>query len=242
MEAALGNLLTVIALLGSLALDARAQTSPEALILVHPAGDMTMVVATFHRTLPHDDVRGRLTRLGGLLGGRMDRVTVSDRSAPQAEGKRTLAPSQMTSAEALLKGGSIGSSDAFNLQPFLEVFGDLGTFEVLFVVPPNPAFAGLTRYDDGKTTVRLVQAGSPYRYAFSVRDPSGPRPRLPLRQPAQDEAGETPKSAGGSGARRSSQGLPIVLGLGVGAGVVVYVWLRRRIPSQGDAGQGDNVR
>ncbi len=242
MEAALGNLLTAIALLGSPALGARAQTSPEALVLVHPAGDMTTVVATFHRTLPHDDVRGRLTRLGGLLGGRMDKVTVSDRSAPQTEGKRTSAPSQMTSAEALLKGGSIGSSDAFNLQPFLEVFGDLGTFEVLFVVQPNPAFAGLTRYDDGKTSVRLIQAGSPYRYAFTVRDPSGPRSKLPLRQAAQEETEETQKSAGGSAARRSTQGLPIVLGLGIGAGVLVYAWLRRRVNQREGAGRGDNDR
>jgi hypothetical protein len=157
---------------------------PDVLVLVEPIGEEANVAVTYSRAVSHADARSSLSRLAGLAGWKLRRVSVNDQElfADDESGRRTSLGKQ-TGIEATAANVAVTYGRAFRLQPFVEAYRDAGRLDLLFLMGGLNEFTGLRSYDDPALSVKLLQEGGPYRYRIEVRKRSGALPKLPLDEP-----------------------------------------------------------
>jgi len=130
---------------------------------------------------------------------------------------------KQTGLEMTLRGAVFERDGAFVIAPIVEAMRAARRIEILFMVPPIAGFRGLASYKSGGLSVRLMQAGNPYRYSVERASADTPVPELPLYEPAPMRA-QHRQQQGGTQARPLVW--VVVIALGVGAATFVVV-LRR---------------
>jgi hypothetical protein len=228
---------------------ARAQLKPDALILVQPSRGSAEVVVVFPHTIPHQDAKARIVKLGTISGWTIKAVSVTDQTietggAPGVGGRRTVG--KQTEITASLSPAPQFAGNAFVLQPYLEAFSDLGRIELLYVFPRDSRFVGIRELDNPDLSLRLINPGGPYRYVVDFKRHGGKIANLPLTQPvagsnniaASNRPAATPPAERTDHTART---LLLIFGIATISGILAYAFLRiwgrhRASASRGAAG------
>ncbi|MBM3494617.1 MAG: hypothetical protein FJX72_09935 [Armatimonadetes bacterium] len=190
-------------------------------MLVQPYGYVTSIAMTYSSKVPHSQARARLVRFATAAGVEVASVSVRDEWANAfgtAGGSRASGRRQ-TGLEATLRGAGLVLDRAFRLDPFVEALGDVGSFEVLFMMDRREGFAGIRSYDGPGVSLRLIQDGAPYRYAFRTSGGTARRAAIPVYEP---EARSSPVAASRQEQRGRRANVPVLM-WGTACGVAVYL-------------------
>ncbi len=202
-----------------------ARRAPDAIILVQPSADRAYVSVTFSRYLTREEVKQYFARLRAAVGWTSGAIDVF--YTDSATGDKAPAAKRegvWTEVAALLSSAPQVRDRAFVLQPFIDAFADLNSFNLLYMVGKARDFAGLRSYRSTALDVTLINDGGPYKYAVDIKDHTGPLPRLPLTEASA--AAAPVASNAGRGVGIVSQLAVVVLCAGVVA-LVAFVVVSR---------------
>jgi hypothetical protein len=160
------------------------QAPSDAIILIAPSGNNTTLLSVImDKVISHNQLQDRLQEILRQTGWRLLSMDIRDDVITSQSGYR---PMKQTSASLILNDAILKKEGGYWLQPFVNAFADLNVFEVIYMDKEDASFQGLRDFTNPSLKIKLIQAGSPYRYKVYILNHSKPIPVLPFTQAQQD--------------------------------------------------------
>jgi hypothetical protein len=142
------------------------------------------------------------------------------------EDKQAPSDAVMSSASAMTNGKVVDITDGtIDIAPFVLSLRDLSRVNIVYLIPPSLGFRfrGFRHFEDSHLAADLAVRQGTYVYTVNIKDHRLADLALPRYEATQN----APLAAESGGGRPRALATTLILGLALGAGLLVYLWATR---------------